>query len=142
MLVKALPVRHRISGRRMAPLSAHIAYLKREGVTRDGSPTRMFDAESDRADDRGRQTQDSEHHASVGESCFYAFPDAVPEAVASPVHHELPGRRHSREPFRGNGDMAFALSRERPRDVSPGEGHREPPQTGTQGLQQAVLARA
>jgi type IV secretory pathway VirD2 relaxase len=29
----------------MAPLSAHIAYLKREGVTRDGSPTRMFDAE-------------------------------------------------------------------------------------------------
>jgi hypothetical protein len=46
VLVKALPVRHRIGGRRMAPLSAHIAYLKREGVTRDGSPTRMFDAEA------------------------------------------------------------------------------------------------
>jgi type IV secretory pathway VirD2 relaxase len=50
VLVKALPARHRIGSRRMAPLSAHIAYLKREGVTRDGSPTQMFDAESDRAD--------------------------------------------------------------------------------------------
>lgn len=64
VLVKALPVRHRIGGRRMAPLSAHIAYLKREGVTRDGSPTRMFDAESDRADDRAfaDRCRDDRHH--------------------------------------------------------------------------------
>jgi len=64
VMVKALPVRHRIGGRRMSPLSAHVAYLKREGVTRDGSPTRMFDAESDRADDRGftERCNDDRHH--------------------------------------------------------------------------------
>ena len=57
-------MRHRFGGRRMAPLSAHIAYLKREGVTRDGSPTRMFDAESDRADDRAfaDRCKDDRHH--------------------------------------------------------------------------------
>ena len=51
----------------MAPLSAHIAYLKREGVTRDGSPTRMFDAEGDRADDRGfaERCKDDRHHFRV-----------------------------------------------------------------------------
>ena len=64
VLVKALPVGHRIGSRRMAPLSAHVAYLKREGVTRDGSPTRMFDAQSDRADDRGfaERCRDDRHH--------------------------------------------------------------------------------
>ncbi|CAH0353873.1 MULTISPECIES: DUF3363 domain-containing protein [Sphingomonadaceae] len=64
VLVKALPVRHRVGGRRMAPLSAHIAYLKREGVTRDGSPARMFDADGDRADDRGfaERCKDDRHH--------------------------------------------------------------------------------
>ncbi|MBA3677549.1 MAG: DUF3363 domain-containing protein [Sphingosinicella sp.] len=64
VLVKALPVRHRVGGRRMAPLSAHIAYLKREGVTRDGSVTRMFDADGDRADDRGfaERCKDDRHH--------------------------------------------------------------------------------
>jgi type IV secretory pathway VirD2 relaxase len=64
VLVKALPVRHRIGGRRSAPLSAHVAYLKREGVTRDGAPTHMFDAESDRADDRGfaERCKDDRHH--------------------------------------------------------------------------------
>lgn len=64
VLVKALPVRHRIGGRRMAPLSAHVAYLKREGVTHDGSPTRMFDGESDRADDRAfaERCKDDRHH--------------------------------------------------------------------------------
>lgn len=64
VLVKALPVRHRVGGRRMAPLSAHIAYLKREGVTRDGTATRMFDADGDRADDRGfaERCKDDRHH--------------------------------------------------------------------------------
>src|SRR5690606_19463150 len=43
---------------------AHVAYLKREGVTRDGSPTRMFDAAGDNADDRGfaDRCQDDRHH--------------------------------------------------------------------------------
>lgn len=64
VLVKALPVRHRIGGRRMAPLSAHVSYLKREGVTRDGSPARMFNAESERADDRAftERCKDDRHH--------------------------------------------------------------------------------
>jgi type IV secretory pathway VirD2 relaxase len=64
VLVKALPVRHRIGGRRAIPLSAHVAYLKREGVTRDGTPTHMFDAESDRADDRAfaERCKDDRHH--------------------------------------------------------------------------------
>lgn len=65
VMVKMLPVTTRSpGGRRMAPLSAHIAYLKREGVTRDGSPTRMFDAHGDRADDRGfaERCKDDRHH--------------------------------------------------------------------------------
>ena len=65
VMVKMLPVITRgRGGRRMAPLSAHIAYLKRDGVTRDGSPTRMFDAEGDRADDRGfaERCKDDRHH--------------------------------------------------------------------------------
>ncbi|WP_116968929.1 DUF3363 domain-containing protein [Blastomonas sp. UPD001] len=64
VLVKALPVRHRIGSRRIAPLSAHVAYLKREGVTRDGSPTHMFDAESDRADTSAfaDRCKDDRHH--------------------------------------------------------------------------------
>ena len=68
VVVKMLPVTTRSrGGRRMAPLSAHIAYLKREGVTRDGSPTRMFDAEGDRADDRGfaERCKDDRHHFRV-----------------------------------------------------------------------------
>ena len=39
--VKARVVRH---GWRSTPLSTHLAYLKRDGVTRDGEPGRMFDA--------------------------------------------------------------------------------------------------
>ena len=64
VLLKALPVRHRIGGRRAVPLSAHLAYLKREGVTRDGAPAHMFDAESDRADDRvfAERCKDDRHH--------------------------------------------------------------------------------
>lgn len=65
VMVKMLPVTARgLGGRRMAPLSAHVAYLKREGVTRDGSPTRMFDADSDRADERGftERCRDDRHH--------------------------------------------------------------------------------
>ncbi|WP_448658266.1 relaxase/mobilization nuclease domain-containing protein [Sphingomonas sp. CJ99] len=64
VLVKALPVRHRMGGRRAVPLSAHVSYLKREGVTRDGAPTHLFDAGSDRADDRGfaERCRDDRHH--------------------------------------------------------------------------------
>jgi hypothetical protein len=47
--VKARVVRH---GARGAPLRTHLAYLRRDGVTRDGSPGRMFDAERDDTDHR------------------------------------------------------------------------------------------
>jgi len=47
--VKARVVRHRARG---APLGTHLAYLRREGVTKDGAAGRMFDAERDEADHR------------------------------------------------------------------------------------------
>lgn len=64
VLVKALPVRHRRGGRTMAPLSAHIAYLQREGVTQDGSATRMFDRNGDDANASAfaDRCKDDRHH--------------------------------------------------------------------------------
>ena len=47
--VKARVVRHRARG---APLRTHLAYLRRDGVTRDGVAGRMFNAERDDADHR------------------------------------------------------------------------------------------
>lgn len=47
VVVKARVVRH---GPRVAPLRAHLRYLRREGVTKDGSPARMFEAAGDSAD--------------------------------------------------------------------------------------------
>ncbi len=43
-------VRHRGGRFHSAPLSKHVAYLRREDVTRDGAEARMFDATSDDAD--------------------------------------------------------------------------------------------
>src|ERR1700732_4664535 len=48
--VKARVVRHR--GQR-TKLGAHLEYLRRDGVTKDGAPGRMFDAEHEEADHRG-----------------------------------------------------------------------------------------
>lgn len=64
VVVKARVVRHRGRAFRSAPLSAHLAYLKREGVTRDGERGVMFDATSDRADDRAftERCQGDRHH--------------------------------------------------------------------------------
>ena len=61
VIVKARIVRH---GPRMGPLSAHLGYLRREGVTRDGQPARMFDAESEDADVGAfaRRAADDRHH--------------------------------------------------------------------------------
>jgi len=62
--VKARVVRHQGHAFRSAPLSAHLSYLKREGVTRDGAKARMFDATSDRADDAAfaERCRDDRHH--------------------------------------------------------------------------------
>jgi len=64
VVVKARVARHQGRAFRSAPISAHVAYLKREGVTRDGEKARMFDAESDRADDAafGDRSKDDRHH--------------------------------------------------------------------------------
>jgi hypothetical protein len=49
VVVKARVVRHPGRAFRSAPLSAHVAYLERNGVTRDGEKGRLFGAAEDRA---------------------------------------------------------------------------------------------
>jgi hypothetical protein len=60
VVVKARVVRHKGRAFRSAPLTAHLSYLKRDGVTR----AEMFDARSDRADGAGfaERCQDDRHH--------------------------------------------------------------------------------
>lgn len=64
VVMKARVVRHHGARFRSAPLPKHIAYLKREGVTRDGEDARMFDAASDAADERAfaEHCEDDRHH--------------------------------------------------------------------------------
>lgn len=50
VVVKARIVRQSGSRYRAAPLARHIAYLQREGVTRDETPAHMFDAQGQGAD--------------------------------------------------------------------------------------------
>jgi len=58
--IKARVVRH---GTRGAPMSTHLSYLRRDGVTRDGTPVRMFDATGD-ADHRAfaERCEGDRHH--------------------------------------------------------------------------------
>jgi type IV secretory pathway VirD2 relaxase len=58
--IKARVVRH---GARGAPLLTHLSYLRRDGVTRDGTPVRMFDATGD-ADHRAfaERCEGDRHH--------------------------------------------------------------------------------
>ncbi|MCU4161402.1 DUF3363 domain-containing protein [Acidiphilium sp. AL] len=64
VVVKARVVRHQSQRFRSAPLSAHLSYLKREGVSREGERGVMFNAETDRADDRAfaKRCEDDRHH--------------------------------------------------------------------------------
>jgi type IV secretory pathway VirD2 relaxase len=50
VVIKARVVRQKGMAFRSAPLARHIAYLERDGVTRDGRDASMFDAASDAAD--------------------------------------------------------------------------------------------
>jgi type IV secretory pathway VirD2 relaxase len=61
VVVKARVVLHRL---RRAPLNAHLAYLRREGVTKDGAAGLMFEAERDDADHRAfaERCEDDRHH--------------------------------------------------------------------------------
>ena len=64
VVVKARVVRHKGRSFRSAPLTAHLSYLKRDGVTRSGERAGMFDAGSDRADSAAfaERCQDDRHH--------------------------------------------------------------------------------
>lgn len=62
--VMARIVRHRGAQFRAAPLARHIAYLERDGVTRDGRDAMMFDASGDAADRDAfaERCADDRHH--------------------------------------------------------------------------------
>lgn len=64
VVVMCRVVRHRGRRFRSAPLAKHVAYLKREGVTRDGADARMFDARSDDADTKAfaERCEGDRHH--------------------------------------------------------------------------------
>jgi type IV secretory pathway VirD2 relaxase len=64
VVMKARVVRHQGSRFRSAPLPKHINYLKREGVSRDGEDARMFDANSEVADERAfaERCKEDRHH--------------------------------------------------------------------------------
>jgi len=64
VVVKARVVRHQGKSFRSAPLTAHLSYLKREGVSRDGEKGLLFDAGSDRADEAAfaERCRDDRHH--------------------------------------------------------------------------------
>jgi type IV secretory pathway VirD2 relaxase len=64
VVVMARIVRHRGGRFRSAPLSKHLAYLKRDGVTRDGADARMFDSASDDADTKAfaERCEEDRHH--------------------------------------------------------------------------------
>jgi type IV secretory pathway VirD2 relaxase len=57
-------VRHQGKRFRSASLTKHVAYLKRDGVARDGADARMFDAQSDDADSRAfaERCEEDRHH--------------------------------------------------------------------------------
>ena len=64
VIVKARIVRHSGRAFRSAPMSAHLAYLTREGVTRDGAEATLFDTETDQVDDRdfAKRCHPDRHH--------------------------------------------------------------------------------
>ena len=64
VVMKARVVRQFGTRFRSVPLPRHMAYLKRDGVTRDGTEARMFDANSNAADERAfaERCKDDRHH--------------------------------------------------------------------------------
>jgi len=68
---------------RSAPLSRHMAYLNRDGVTRNGSDARMFDASSEVADERAftERCKSMAGRAIFSSRTFEPAGDAAPEAI-------------------------------------------------------------
>jgi type IV secretory pathway VirD2 relaxase len=64
VVVMARIVRHQGKRFRSAPLAKHVAYLKREGVTRDGADARMFGATTENTDTKAfaERCEDDRHH--------------------------------------------------------------------------------
>ena len=64
VVVMARVVRHHGRKFRAASLALHITYLNREGVTRDGSDARMFDAAGEDADSKAfaERSEEDRHH--------------------------------------------------------------------------------
>lgn len=64
VVIKARVVRHRGAHYRAAPLARHLAYLKRDGVDREGGEGRLFDANSDSIDSEcfAVRCEDDRHH--------------------------------------------------------------------------------
>lgn len=64
VVIKARVVRHKGTRFRAAPLARHVAYLKRNGVTRDGRDAGLFDARSDHADSDAfaARCEEDRHH--------------------------------------------------------------------------------
>jgi type IV secretory pathway VirD2 relaxase len=64
VVIKARVVRHRGNKFRSAPLTKHVAYLKRDGITRDGAHACLFDARSDAVDERvfAERCEEDRHH--------------------------------------------------------------------------------
>jgi len=64
VVVKARIVRGGSHGARSGPLTAHLSYLKRDGITRDGTRGRMFDATGDDADGKAfaERCEEDRHH--------------------------------------------------------------------------------
>ena len=74
--IKARIARHQGKVFRSAPMAKHMAYLKREGVTRDEGRAVMFDAEGDHANGKvfvDRYAEDRRHFR------FIISPEDVPE---------------------------------------------------------------
>ena len=78
VVVMARIVRHQGKRFRSALLSKHVAYLKREGVTRDGADARMFGATTEDADTKAfaERCEDDRHHFR-----FTVSPEDAPEML-------------------------------------------------------------
>ena len=64
VVVKARIARHKGRAYRAAPLSTHLAYLRRDGVGKDGEKGLLFDAKNDGLDgsDFAARCEDNRHH--------------------------------------------------------------------------------
>ena len=90
--VKARVVRH---STRAAPLVTHVAYLQRDGVTKDGASGRLFSADEDRAEGRAfaERCIDDRHHfrfiVSPEEATDMADLQAFTRDVMTNAEHDL-----------------------------------------------------